>query len=101
MVIRTLLNGVGLAVAILTAVSSQAEALEKFSYGLSWVPEAEHCGFFQAREVGLYKDAGLEVEIVSGGPNINLPQMVAAGKVDAGMGVGFTSLNMRNNNIPG
>jgi NitT/TauT family transport system substrate-binding protein len=90
-----------LVVGLLIAGSDRADALEKFSYGLSWVPEAEHCGFFQARETGLYRDAGLDVEIVPGGPNINLPQMVAAGKVDAGMGVGFTSLNMRNNNIPG
>lgn len=97
----TWMKVVGLVAAAVIAGSGQAEALEKFSYGLSWVPEAEHCGFFQARETGIYRDAGLDVEIVPGGPNINLPQMVAAGKVDAGMGVGFTSLNMRNNNIPG
>ena len=87
--------------AVLVVASGQAQALEKFSYGLSWVPEAEHCGFFQARETGLYQAAGLDVEIVPGGPNLNLPQMVASGKVDAGMGVSFTTLNMRNNNIPG
>ena len=78
-----------------------AQALEKFTYGLSWLPEAEHCGFYEARETGLYRAAGLDVEIVPGGPGVNMPQMVAAGKVDAGMGTGMITLNMRASGIPG
>jgi NitT/TauT family transport system substrate-binding protein len=94
--------GAALAIAGGLIVSAgQARALEKFSYGLSWLPEAEHCGFYEARDTGIYKAAGLDVEIVPGGPGVNMPQMVAAGKVDAGMGTGMITLNMRTSGIPG
>jgi NitT/TauT family transport system substrate-binding protein len=95
---RAALMGAAVAFAVSTG---PARALEKFAYGLSWLPEAEHCGFYEARDTGLYRDAGLDVEIVPGGPGVNMPQMVAAGKVDAGMGTGMITLNMRAQGIPG
>ena len=33
-------------------------AAEKIRFGLNWLPEAEHCGFFQAKAAGLYDKAG-------------------------------------------
>jgi len=87
--------------AIALAFSEPAPALEKFVYGLSWLPQAEHCGFNQGKAKGLYEAAGLDVELYPGGPGINMAQLVAAGKVDAGMGNALTTLNMRNNGIPG
>jgi NitT/TauT family transport system substrate-binding protein len=78
-----------------------ASAAEKFVYGLNWLPEAEHCGFFQAKARGLYEAAGLDVEIYPGGPGQNIPQLVAAGRVDAGMGTSMTSLAMRASGIAG
>src|SRR5271155_5805023 len=86
---------------LVTASAGTALALEKFTFGLNWLPEAEHCGIYEARETGLYKAAGLDVDIVPGGPGVNLPQLVAAGKVDAGMGTAFITLNMRNAGVPG
>ena len=44
------------------ALSGTADAAEKFVYGLSWLPQAEHCGFFQAKAHGLYEAVGLEYE---------------------------------------
>ncbi|RZI95929.1 MAG: ABC transporter substrate-binding protein, partial [Rubrivivax sp.] len=29
-------------------------AAEKIRFGLSWLAQAEHCGFFQAKAQGLY-----------------------------------------------
>ncbi len=88
-------------IAIAASVSGVADAKEKFVYGLSWLPQAEHCGFFQAKAAGLYDEAGIDVELLPGGPGINLAQLVAAGRVDAGMGIALSTLNMRANNIPG
>ncbi len=82
-------------------VSAPSLAADKFVYGLSWHPQMEHCGWFQAKATGLYEKAGLEVELYPGGPGVNMAQLVAAGKVDAGMGTALTSLNMRNSGIPG
>ena len=72
---------------------------DRIVVGLNWVPETEHCGFFQAQAAGLYKQAGLDVEIVNGGPDVNLPLLVGAGRIDLALGTSFTTLNMVNNGI--
>jgi NitT/TauT family transport system substrate-binding protein len=84
---------------IVTATT--AAALDKFRFGLNWVPQMEMCGFFQAREAGLYRSANLDVDLVHGGPSLNNAQLVAAGTYDAAMGTALTTLNMRNSGIPG
>lgn len=76
-----------------------ALALDKVSFGLNWVPQGEHCGFFQAQAQGYYKDVGLDVELRPGNPNINMPLLVAAGEIDMGMGSSFTTLNLVNRGI--
>lgn len=74
---------------------------DRIVVGLNWVAETEHCGLFQAQAAGLYRKAGLEVEIVNGGPNVNLPLLVGAGRMDLAMGTSFTTLNMINNHVDG
>lgn len=69
------------------------------SIGLNWVPETEHCGFFEAQAGGLYKAAGLKVEIVNGGPDVNLPLLVGSGRLDLALGTSFTTLNMQANKV--
>ncbi|NBB83853.1 MAG: ABC transporter substrate-binding protein [Alphaproteobacteria bacterium] len=85
---------VTLAVAAAAVLPAAPAAAEPFRYGLNWLPQAEHCGFFQALADGSYAEAGLEVEIVSGGPDVNVALLVGAGELDAGMGSSFTTLNM-------
>jgi NitT/TauT family transport system substrate-binding protein len=74
---------------------------EKIRFNLNWLPEGEHCGFFQAKAAGTYEQAGLDVELRSGGPDINVPLLVSNGTVDLGMGSSFTTLNMIDQGIPG
>jgi NitT/TauT family transport system substrate-binding protein len=94
------IHALGLALCATAALlASGARAADKFVYGLSWLPEAEHCGFFQAKAHGLYAAAGLEVELYPGGPGVNMSQLVAAGKVDAGMGTTLATLSMQQQNI--
>jgi len=71
------------------------------TYVLSWTPQAEHCGAYQAKADGTYAAANLDVEIVPGGPSINPAQLVAAGKYDMASGGALTTLNMRASGIPG
>jgi NitT/TauT family transport system substrate-binding protein len=73
-----------------------ANAAEKIRFGLNWLPEGEHCGFFQAKAAGLYDKAGLDVELRSGGPDQNVAILVASGQEDLGMGSSFTTLNLLN-----
>jgi NitT/TauT family transport system substrate-binding protein len=50
-----------------------------------WYPQPEHGGFYTALIKGYYKDAGLDVTILPGGPNIVGGQLLAAGRVDFAM----------------
>lgn len=77
---RTLLAAAGL------ALSAAAHADEKFVYMTNWYAEAEHGGFYQALATGLYKKYGLDVSIKMGGPQVNVLQLMAAGRADCVMG---------------
>ena len=91
-----------LAVVAATVMTSNLSwGAEKVTFNLNWLPEGEHCGFFQAKAAGLYDQAGLDVELKSGGPDINVPLLVANGTVNLGMGTSFTTLNMVDQGIPG
>src|SRR6476646_12098516 len=52
---------------------------------LNWVPEPEFGGIYEARDDGAYTRAGLDVEILSGGPGSPVVQLVAGGKSDFGV----------------
>jgi NitT/TauT family transport system substrate-binding protein len=70
------------AVVMATASAGAQTALDKVSFGTNWVAEAEHGGFFQAVADGTYKNYGLDVTIVPGGPNNNNRILLTAGKLD-------------------
>jgi len=61
---------------------AQAQNLDKVSFGTNWVAEAEHGGFYQAVADGTYRKYGLDVTIISGGPNVNNRILLPAGKLD-------------------
>jgi len=74
--------------------------LDSVSFVTNWRPQAEHGGFYQAQAAGLYREAGLEVELRSGGPQINPAQLLIGGRVDMSMGNALTALNFVRENIP-
>ncbi|MDE3115443.1 MAG: ABC transporter substrate-binding protein [Pseudomonadota bacterium] len=60
-----------------------------------WKAQAEHGGFYEALAEGLYKKRGLDVKILEGGPSVNVPQLIAGGAADFGIGSNsFIPLNM-------
>ena len=77
---RTLTAALLALVAVLAPARGQT--LDKVSFGTNWVAEAEHGGFFQAVADGTYKNYGLDVTIVPGGPNSNNRMLLIAGKLD-------------------
>ncbi|MEW4371404.1 ABC transporter substrate-binding protein [Paenibacillus kandeliae] len=52
---------------------------------LKWVPQAQFAGYYVALDKGYYKDEGLNVEILPGGPDIVPEQQVAGGSADIGV----------------
>src|SRR6202012_688755 len=51
-----------------------------------WYPQPEHGGFYDAQIRGYYKDEGLDVTILPGGPYNNSDQQLAPGAVQFAMG---------------
>ena len=52
---------------------------------LNWFPEAEHGGYYAAQVHGLFRDRGVQVEILGGGPDAPVIQRVATGQVAFGL----------------
>ena len=72
----------------------------KITVQLDWVAEPEHGGFYQAQAKGYFKDAGLDVEIIPGGPNAFVMQKLATGKADIGQGDSTNTLLAIAQDIP-
>ena len=66
-------------------LNANAEGLTKVRLALNWHPEAEHGGFYAAQVNGFFKDAGLDVEIIPGGPNSPVIQELITGRVEFGI----------------
>ena len=47
-------------------------------FQLQWVPQAQFAGYFAAKDLGFYEEAGLDVTFLDGGPTIAPQQVVAA-----------------------
>ncbi|MFN0068517.1 MAG: ABC transporter substrate-binding protein [Limisphaerales bacterium] len=67
-------------------VAAQGQPLLKVRLITDWYPQPEHGGFYHALLKGWYREAGLEVEIVPGGPNTFVVQRVATGQGEFGLG---------------
>lgn len=74
--------------------------LTKVTVQLSWVHQGEFHGIFNAIENGYYKDEGLDVEVIAGGPDVRPIQLVASGSVDFGVGTSSGLIASRSNDVP-
>ncbi|MEO0054669.1 MAG: hypothetical protein RLZZ50_616, partial [Verrucomicrobiota bacterium] len=63
---------------------SGAPAVTKITVQLDWFPEPEHGGLFQAQAKGWFREAGLDVTLVPGGPNALVNQRVGTGQAQIG-----------------
>lgn len=70
-----------LALAALTGTVSygSAAAVQAASVRLRWVAQAQFAGVYVAKAKGFYREAGLDMTINPGGPNISVEPLVASG----------------------
>ncbi|MGC9271140.1 ABC transporter substrate-binding protein [Acidiphilium sp.] len=81
--------------------ASAAPALQKVTFGLDWVAEAEYGGYYQAIATGIYRKYGLDVTIRQGGPDVNNAQLLLAGKLNFDItSNGFLAFNFVQQKIP-
>jgi NitT/TauT family transport system substrate-binding protein len=99
---RAVIAGAG-ALAAVAAVSAcqrseapvDEEGRVRLRFATDWRAQAEHGGFYQALASGAYARRGLNVQILQGGPGVNVPQLLASGAVELGMGSNsFIPLNL-------
>ncbi len=70
-------------------------------FATDWRAEAEQGGLYQALATGEYQKRGLDVRIIQGGPGVNVPQLLAAGAADMGVGSnGFGVMNLAREHVP-
>ncbi|MGI9606820.1 MAG: ABC transporter substrate-binding protein [Acidimicrobiales bacterium] len=67
-----------------TAATTAAPAAEltEVSLQLQWVPQSQFAGYFAARDLGFYEDAGLDVTIIDGGLDIVPATVLDSGAAD-------------------
>lgn len=105
---RTLLVGAaaaGAAASLSACSNAPAEVDEdgrvRIRFATDWRAQAEHGGFYQALASGAYARRGLNVQIVQGGPGVNVPQLLATNSVELGMGSNsFIPLNLVREGAP-
>ncbi|WP_025683995.1 ABC transporter substrate-binding protein [Paenibacillus maysiensis] len=66
----------------------------------NWFAQAEHGGLYAAKEQGYYKEAGLDMTIQGGGPQVSPTQIVASGKAQFGLTTADQLLVAREQGIP-
>jgi NitT/TauT family transport system substrate-binding protein len=71
-------------VVISTVVRAEPAKLFPLTVQLDWVAEPEHGGFYQAQAKGIFRDEGLDVTIIPGGPNAFVMPKIATGQADIG-----------------
>ena len=77
---KILTGASALAAAVLVAPAASAQ--DKLALQLKWVTQAQFAGYYVAEAKGFYKQAGLDVTILPGGPNIAPTEVLARGGAD-------------------
>ena len=97
----TIAAGVGLAAAVAvaaglaTAGSIQGQGLTKVTLQSKWVVQSQFAGYYVAREKGYYRQAGLDVTIKAGGPDISPEQVVLGRQAQFGINWMGSTLTQR------
>ncbi len=85
---------------LLLAACSPKPDSNKIIVQLDWVPEPEHGGLFQAQAKGWFAEAGLDVELVPGGPNAFVTQKVATRQAHLGQADSTNTLLATQQGLP-
>jgi NitT/TauT family transport system substrate-binding protein len=89
-----------LTLSIIAAFGATARAGDAVTVRLKWFNQAQFAGFYMAQGEGLYKAAGLDVNIQPGGPDFPAIQMVAGGSEQFGVTGADQILIARSKGVP-
>jgi NitT/TauT family transport system substrate-binding protein len=81
--------------------ASGAPAKTTIRFATDWRAEAEQGGFYEALANGEYARRGLDVRIIQGGASANVPQLLATGSAELGIGSNsFGVMNLAAEHVP-
>jgi NitT/TauT family transport system substrate-binding protein len=100
---RSLLGGICsvLAAPAFVRQANAQSAPVRIVYQTGWLPQPDKGGLYQALAAGIYKEHGLDVELRSGGPQLNTAQIFLAGQVDFADSDSLRILNFVKEGLPG
>ena len=84
----------------LSLLAGSALAADKVVLQLKWVAQSQFAGYYVAQEKGFYENAGLDVEIKPGGPDIAPEQVIAGGGADVIVTWMAAALSAREKGVP-
>src|ERR1700680_318145 len=67
------------------ALTTSGAAAQKITFTLNWVAGGDHAPYFYAQKLGLYKQAGLDVDFETGRGSAASAQKVGAGQSQLGL----------------
>ncbi|SFP72117.1 ABC transporter substrate-binding protein [Tranquillimonas alkanivorans] len=73
---------IGGALALMMGAGVAHAQEDELTLQLKWVTQGQFAGYYVAKEKGFYEDAGLDVTIKPGGPDIAPTQVIAGGGAD-------------------
>src|SRR5262245_65685786 len=73
------------ALATLVALGASQASAQKLTFTLNWVAGGDHAPYFYAQKMGLYKQAGLDVDFETGRGSAASAQQVGAGQSQRGL----------------
>lgn len=82
------------------APAEAAAGLTPVRFQLDWVPEPQHGGLYAALALGYFAAEGLQVELLPGGPNANVRERIATGRVELGQIEGNDALTAAQAGLP-
>jgi NitT/TauT family transport system substrate-binding protein len=91
---------IGAALAALVLVPASANAADKITIQLKWLVQTQFAGYYVALDKGFYKDVGLDVDILPGGPDNSPPQILAAHGADVMVDWMPSALAVRERGVP-
>jgi len=82
------------------AAAQDAAPMTKVTYLPHWIPQAQFAGYYMAAEKGFYRQHGLDVTILDGGPRKPVRKALATGEATFGSHFLSSALKMRDDGVP-
>ena len=96
-----LLLGLALILLLLAAAAQAGDTpLKKATFIPQWVPQAQFAGYYIAQDRGIYRKHGIDLEIITGGPDRPADGLLKSGEADFATLWLSTSIPLRAEGVP-